>query len=400
MKLKKVSFSVTLFGVASWLSIAYSTSLVNTLNSYEIQTSTQFKLMAFTLCIYATVLAIAKLINLFKPTAVLLIMIAAPAWYYMLQYGIVIDAAMLINAIETDLSEAREQLSTDFFIILTFMGIVPSLLLIYIRIPRQRLLHNIIHSTVVIMCFAVLAAGIAYTNYDEFASLFRNHRDIKHRIVPYNVVAATVSVIKQKMAKPSEFVVLGTDAVRINTHLKPRVMVVILGETARADHFTVNGYPRLTTPMLSELTKSAQLLSYKQAISCGTATAVSVPCMFSFYDAKNYNSSARNASNVLDVLEIAGVRATWIENNSGCKNVCDRINTIMLDEKSCNNSICYDTDMLKELSSLLENVTQDSVIVLHQMGSHGPAYFKRSPEQMKRFLPECVSLDLTQCTLE
>jgi lipid A ethanolaminephosphotransferase len=38
------------------------------------------------------------------------------------------------------------------------------------------------------------------------------------------------------------------------------------------------------------------------------------------------------------------------------------------------------------------------VLVLHQMGSHGPAYHLRSPAAFKRFVPECADNDLQTCS--
>ena len=291
MKQRKINFFVVLLSVACWLTFAYSSPLLSTLDNYHVNSLTQYKLIAFTVCIYTIVLAIARLANLFKPAAIFFIMVAAPASFYMLQYGIVIDADMLINAIETNPTEALDQFSTRFYITVAIMGILPSLLLIYVQMPSATATKKIKQGLTAAVCFSLFSIGIAYTNYNEFASLFRNHRDVKYRIVPFNVVSASVSVIKQKLKKPAQFVALGQDAIQVTSHSKPRVMVVVLGETARADHFSLNGYQRSTTPMLSELDKSEGLLSYKEAISCGTATAVSVPCMFSFYNADNYTST-------------------------------------------------------------------------------------------------------------
>ena len=39
------------------------------------------------------------------------------------------------------------------------------------------------------------------------------------------------------------------------------------------------------------------------------------------------------------------------------------------------------------------------VLVMHQMGSHGPAYFKRTPDAFKDFRPECESAALQSCEL-
>lgn len=223
---------------------------------------------------------------------------------------------------------------------------------------------------------------------------------MKYRVAPFNVISATVSALKRKLETPTQFIRLGQDAFQVSTSEKPRVMVIVLGETARADHFSINNYARLTTPSLNALMTSEPIFSYKSATSCGTATAISVPCMFSFLTADNYSDVARNSSNVLDVLETAGINATWIENNSGCKDVCNRIKTVKMSESRCGELECYDVDMLEQLKSWLSNLHQDSIIVLHQMGSHGPAYYERSPNEMKRFLPECKSQELSNCSVD
>jgi len=387
--------------IATWLAVAYSMPLRETLNDYGVHSLIQYKLLFFAACIYAFVLSLAGILNVFKPLAVVFILIAAPASFYMTQYGILIDADMLINAIETDSAEAADQLSSSFFASVFMMGVIPSAVLLYVKIPESTILGRVKQGIALMLCFTILSTGFAFTNYDDFASLFRNHRDVKYRIVPFNVIAAGVSVIKQKTNESAEFIRLGEDAViGHNASSKPRIMVVVLGETARSDHFSVNGYSRDTTPRIEQLAANGGVFSYNEATSCGTATAISVPCMFSFYNADNYDSAARNTSNVLDVLQTAGIKVTWVENNSGCKNVCDRVDTIMMAEADCGPDGCFDSDMLGELSAWMNGIDRDAIIVLHQMGSHGPAYFARSPHEFKQFLPECETPELTACRRE
>ncbi len=162
MKRLTLNFSLLLTVVATWLTFAYSGPLLGALEAYGVKPFTQFKLMAFTLCFYAFVLALSRFIKAFKPLAIILMIVAAPASFYMLQYGIVIDPDMLINTIETDPAEAGDQLSTGFFITLIALGIIPSLLLVYIKIPKARPLTQIKQSLVAAACFCFLAVGIAY----------------------------------------------------------------------------------------------------------------------------------------------------------------------------------------------------------------------------------------------
>ncbi len=399
MKRFKANYIGVLLALTLWLTLAYSLSLFEALQSYQVSTVTQLKLVLFVACVYGMTLTLARLFNLFKPVAIGLMLIAAPSAYFMQQYGVLIDPDMLINALETDPEEASDQLSTGLLLFTLLMGLLPAALLATIQINKAGALTRLKQGGITALCFMVLAVGTVVTSYDDFASLFRNHRDVKYRITPFNVISASVSVAKQKLTQPQRFIAVGQDAFReISAQEKLQVMVVIVGETARADHFTINGYERPTTTELAGLAKAGQVGSFKNATSCGTATAISVPCMFSFYSADNYSPTARNTTNVLDVLKSVGIGVAWFENNSGCKNVCDRVTTVNLTNKECESGPCFDDVLLKELAQWLPHIKSDSVIVLHQMGSHGPAYFERSPREAKRFLPECTSSELTECS--
>jgi lipid A ethanolaminephosphotransferase len=96
----------------------------------------------------------------------------------------------------------------------------------------------------------------------------------------------------------------------------------------------------------------------------------------------------------------------WINNQSGCKGVCDRtphVTTANLQVPGlCANGECFDEIMLKDLDARIADLPAERrakgvVVVLHQMGSHGPAYYKRTPKAFKKFLPECSSNALQEC---
>ncbi|MBY0419290.1 MAG: sulfatase-like hydrolase/transferase, partial [Pararheinheimera sp.] len=235
------------------------------------------------------------------------------------------------------------------------------------------------------------------------APFFRNYREVKHLALPFSPVSAAVSFSKQALKQqfPDEFMQLGQDAAQplaARTE-KPRLIVLVLGETARADHFQLNGYARATNPQLHHL----PVYSFSDVSSCGTATAHSVPCMFSNMGRQNYDEAiAKNSSNVLDVLQHAGIDISWLDNNSGCKGVCQRVDTVLLFEQQqnplCIAGQCLDTVLLQALEQQLQKpLTADRLIVLHQLGSHGPEYFKRSSEKDKAFLPECTDKQLQLC---
>ena len=180
---------------------------------------------------------------------------------------------------------------------------------------------------------------------------------------------------------------------------KPDLLVVVLGETARSMNFSLNGYPRDTNPELAK----RPVVSFRQVESCGTSTAVSVPCMFSLMTRDNYNDDQANyQSNVLDVLQQAGISVLWRDNNSGCKGVCERVPHEDADQfnpgRDCRGEECFDEQMLTGLEQWLGQQAGSAVIVLHQKGSHGPAYYKRVPEPFNHFTPVCDSNQLQSCT--
>lgn len=142
--------------------------------------------------------------------------------------------------------------------------------------------------------------------------------------------------------------------------------------------------------------------------SCGTSTAHSVPCMFSVDTKKSYDyKRGISNENVLDVLtHTKEVNVLWRDNNSDSKNVALRVqyedykssklNTICEEDGECR-----DEGMLVGLDEYIKKSSnKDILIVLHQMGNHGPAYYKRYPKRFEQFTPVCKTNQLEKCTQE
>ncbi|WP_211212097.1 phosphoethanolamine transferase [Kiloniella laminariae] len=195
--------------------------------------------------------------------------------------------------------------------------------------------------------------------------------------------------------------ILGNDAQIPATDIDRELIIMVVGETARADRFSLNGYPRKTNPLLEQL----NVASFRQVRSCGTSTAISVPCMFSNDTEKDYETNtAKNKENALDVLVHAGVNVLWRDNNSSSKGVADRIPYQNYRDPNINpvcDLECRDEGMLVDLQDYIDSYPDgDIMIVLHQMGNHGPAYYLRYPKEFEKFQPVCATNELSDCSQE
>ncbi|MEL0167365.1 MAG: phosphoethanolamine--lipid A transferase [Pseudomonadaceae bacterium] len=339
--------------------------------------------------------------RLTKPVLVVMVLVSAAASYFMLSYGIVIDYTMLTNAVQTDTAEATELFSGHLLLWLLGLGVIPALLISKAPIRSLTWKRELAGKLGTLVVVLGVFGGVVMSLYQPYASLIRNHREVRLLLVPSNVVGAVHGYIKHELAGPATLTTVGLDAHRITkvtANHRPRVTVVVVGETARAANFSLNGYERLTNPELSQ----RDVINFPNVSSCGTATAVSVPCMFMDVGKADYKDSmAGNREGLLDVLQRAGVDVLWRDNNSGCKGACDRVPTedvshLHLDEL-CGDGECHDEALLNNMQAYLDGLTRDTVVVLHMKGSHGPAYFKRYPAAFERFTPVCKEVELDRC---
>ncbi len=344
--------------------------------------------------------------RLVKPVAIFLLISAASVNYFMESYGILVDKTMVQNLFETDSAEAGDLFSLQLVMHLLIKGVLPAALVWWLPVKRPSLKSQLTVQSLSLLCCISLIGLNAALLYKDYSSLFRNHREIRNLAVPSNYLYYTSRYLAGAYDPVDRtFQVLGTDAVqkhRVSTGSgKPDLLVVVLGETARSHNFSLNGYPRETNPELAH----RPVVSFSNVESCGTSTAVSVPCMFSLLTRSGYDEEKANyQSNILDILQQAGVRVLWRENNSGCKGVCDRVPHESTEQfnagQDCRTEECYDLQMLNGLQQWLAQQTGSTVIVLHQKGSHGPAYYKRVPDDYASFMPVCDSNQLQSCSRE
>lgn len=362
----------------------------------------------FAMAIFVTLLVLLNLFltlfsarSLLKPAFILLVVLSALVSFFMDHYGVVFDKDMLRNVVETDRREVFDLFSKELFGHVFFYGIVPALLIYHCPVRHYRWVEGWMVRIMVVVVSALILVLIGSLFYQDFASYARNNRHLRYVINPTNYLVAFGKVMRENYWQRGQGVTpIGADA-RLHTPVgqrRPNLLVFVVGETARATEFSLNGYGRETNPRL----RAEGVVNFPRVTSCGTSTAVSVPCIFSGLGRANYSDrQAKQQEGLMDVLHRAGVQVLWRNNNSGCKGTCDRIPNEDFSRHQagpfCRKDGCYDEVLLEGLQDYLNRATGDVTIVLHQKGSHGPTYHLRYPEQFHVFTPTCDTNQLQDC---
>ncbi len=357
----------------------------------------------FVLCCFVALVALhfallAPLANRWSVRLLLsvLVLIAAAAAYYMRSFAVLLDPTMIQNVLRTDVAEARDLVTLGMVAWTIAWSAIPLAFIWFVRLEHRRLLPALAARTVSIFIAVVVAVLAVLPISRDITSLMRNERTARYLITPGNFIyGLAVNSMHDVADARAPRAVIGTDArvVRVALDAKPRVLVLVIGETARAENFSLLGYARETNPRLARLDVTA----FSNVHSCGTSTEVSVPCMFSALGRENYDERRiRNTEGLLNVLARAGNAVFWLDNQSGCKGVCSGAGIDYV--RLCDGGECRDDALVQRLGTELPRINRDTVIVLHMMGNHGPAYFKRYPSEFRQFRPDCATAQLRDCS--
>jgi lipid A ethanolaminephosphotransferase len=334
----------------------------------------------------------------------LFIIVASQSAYYMDQFGVIVDVVMIENIAETNPQEFMGLLSVGLLMRTIFFGILPAWLVIQYCPqstgfwPEFKSRSRIFGLLVLLLIIVILPVTAGY------ATFIREHKITRFYANPTYTTYSVIKYATQKLKTVKKVALkeIAQDAVLIEPPIyRPELVVLVVGETARADRFSLNGYHKETNPMLAK----QDVVSLTNVSSCGTSTGVSLPCMFSELPRKEYDKEAAfNQQNALDVLFDHGVQILWRDNNSDSKGVATRMKYEDYSSPTLNpvcEGECRDIGMLDGLEQYIEaRKGRDILIVLHQMGNHGPEYYRRYPKEFARFQPMCMTGELKDCTRE
>ena len=353
-------------------------------------------------CGLVSIFAIKRVL---QPFIAFLFILSSVTSYYMDQLGVIIDREMIQNVVTTTLMEGKHLVTRSFLIWVGVSGIVPAIIVFYVKVDHPKFFYSVLRNSLFFM-FCILGTIILVaTDIKGNASVLRMRIDLKSSFQP--LAPITESFLYLAMITRSatlEFQEIGTDAT-LNSNFRnlrtPNLVVVVIGETARSQSFSLGSYNRSTNPKL----KNEDIVYYDSVSSCGTSTAVSLPCMFSKFDRANYSYEAgASQENVLDIIQRAGYQVEWIDNNTGDKGLAARAKytqvTYAKNTNFCGEGECLDGILVHEVAKRLPEIQNNTLLILHQIGSHGPSYYLRYPRALEKFKPACQTSNFFDCTKE
>lgn len=372
------------------------------LHGFLLLLATFFLLVA----VFGLVLSLLPFRWVTRPLLTVMFPLSALSAYFMSQYGTAIDGKMMQNVFETDIRESFGLLTGLLVVYFIVLGVLPAIAVWRVRLKPFALWDALRARALLIAACLLAIAVVAAISYQTFASVIRENRSLRYYITPTSLIKGGVDLLDSGEAETPVLKPVGTDAKKGTSWAERKrktLVVLVIGETARSANFSLNGYARNTNPGLAAQT---DIVSFTQAYSCGTDTAVSLPCMMSGLGRDQYSLiKARSQENLLDVVGHAGIPVLWLENQSGCKRTCDRVavrinTTDMTVPEYCSSGECHDGILAEELRKYAKTMQRDTLVVLHMMGSHGPAYYLRYPSEFEYFKPVCKTSLLGKCSSE
>ena len=366
------------------------------------------QLILFNIALYCLTLSAFSFFSLrpvVKPFLAFMLILSAITSYYMDNLGVMIDRDMVQNVATTTFTESKHLFTPGFIGHVLIFGVLPALALLMLRVKRQRWLMALGAPLALFAMSMLLASGLLMLNLKTYASVLRERKEF---IGSYQPGAPLVGAIRyaKMVAQSGDIVVkpLGEDAAKGDSYAttkKPVLTIIVAGETARSRDFSLNGYARETNPELAK----RDVVSFTDVHSCGTATAVSLPCMFSNYTRDDYTyEKGISTEDLLDVLHHAGFAVEWWDDNTGDKGIAARLPkrsfTNFENAEFCASGECTDGIFMQHLEAFAPTITEDTVLVLHQIGSHGPTYHLRYPSDFGPFQPACNTAEFTNCSPE
>lgn len=355
--------------------------------------STQI-LQILLMCLILFLLSVIS-IRVMKVFMALNVVVNAAALYFMNTYGVVLDRTMIGNIVNTDQSEATQLWHPELGLYLIPALILAYVLLRYLRVRKPMFIARLtgfVSSLAVLLAWA-FATPATWFWYDLHGE------NLGSRVLPWSYIVNAARYANQQALANREQILLpdATFDHEVPPGIK-EVVILVIGEAARADHFSNYGYEKQTNPY----TPRTDIVVMPMGKSCATYTIAALACMLTHEG--NKASARTEFEPIQSYLTRHGVYTEYRTNNFGEPPLAVS-NYVKAHEiaQDCKGPDCPDPSLDEALfwniPQLIGQISGDRIfITLHETGSHGPAYYKKYPKQFERFEPVCDTVQVAKCS--
>ncbi|TPG29930.1 phosphoethanolamine--lipid A transferase EptA [Flavobacterium pectinovorum] len=315
---------------------------------------------------------------------VLFFMINAIAVYFINTYSVIIDESMIGNTLNTNYEESSSFFSFKLVLYVILLGVIPSVYIIKAKIINVALKKILTISSLTLLFIVVLV----FANASNWLWIDKNSKQLGGLAMPWSYTVNTSLFYIHKYKKNEKEILLPNAVIKDN---QKSVVVLVIGESARSQNFSLYGYKKNTNPLLSK----EQNLFHFNATSCATYTTAGVKCIL----------EPTNSDDLYEILPNYlyrnNVEVIWRTTNWGEPPVhIEKYQGRDVLKQNCKGEGCnYDEVLLTGLKEqILASKKNKILIVLHTSTSHGPTYSKKYPPRFETFKPVCNSVELGKCS--
>ena len=315
---------------------------------------------------------------------VIFFLINAIAVYFVNTYGVIVDESMIGNVFNSNYDESSSFFSIKLVLYLLLLGVLPSIYIIKVKIISVTIKKfSIISSlTLLFVLFLVLV------NASNWLWIDKNSKTLGGLAMPWSYAVNTSLLYIHENKKNEKEILLPNATIKDN---QKSVVVLVIGESARSQNFSLYGYKKNTNPLLSKIDN----VFHFDATSDATYTTAGVK---SILEHENTDDLYEILPNYLyrNNVEVVWRTTNWGEPPIHIKNFQNRDYL----KTNCQGDGCnYDEVLLTGLKEqILASKKNKILIVLHTSTSHGPTYSKKYPSKFENFRPVCNSVELGNCS--
>lgn len=353
-------------------------------NGIIIITSLVILMLVVNAFVFYLIFFLSRLVGKFL--LVLFFIINAVAVYFINTYSVIIDESMIGNVLNTNYEEASSFFSIKLIVYIILLGVIPGIYIIKVKIINVTLKKFLITSSLALLFIIIMA----FANASNWLWIDKNSKQLGGLAMPWSYSVNISLFYIHEHQKNKKEILLPDATIKDN---EKSVVVLVIGESARRQNFSLYGYKRNTNPLLSQ----TQNLFHFDATSCATYTTAGVKCILEHAHTDDLYEILPNYL-YRNNVEVIWRTTNWGEPPVHIQNYQNK-DALMLNCKGdgCN----YDEILLSGLKEqILASKKNKILIVLHTSTSHGPTYSKKYPPQFETFKPVCNSVELGNCSHE